>query len=149
MIALRTHHGSWSAAPDRPPAPRSPARAVAGVVLALISALLLLLILTGVPGTLRPGGGVPRTETVVYRIDARDVDGNFAVYEWGTASGPRRAAVLQTRKRECRRKSVSHTCRATVEATFDDHGSAVDHRRTLCRNHRVDHGRLPVGMTSC
>jgi hypothetical protein len=118
------------------------------VVLALIAALLLLVSLTGLPDASEPGGGAA-TETVVYRIDGRNADGNFTVYEWGTASGPHRTAVVQTRKRQCQQQSAAHACRATSEATLTDRRSADDHRRTQCRNYRADHGRLPAGMTSC
>ena len=113
------------------------------VVLALVVAALLALLAGG------PGGGAVRTETWVYRLDTRDADGNWAVYRWSVAVGPRRSGEMQSQKRDCRRRSAGHTCRATVEASFPDPDRAAAHRRMLCRNYRVDHGRLPTGTTSC
>lgn len=118
-------------------------------MLAVIGTLLLVTILFGLPNAFRSGGGAAPVETSVYRVDARDADGNWTVYEWGVAAGSHRASVLQSHRRECQRDVASHVCRAVVEATFADRAGAAEHRRIRCQNHRVDEGRLPTGMASC
>ncbi|MFG1922672.1 hypothetical protein [Cryptosporangium sp. NPDC048952] len=127
----------------------SKARTVAGIVLAMIVAALLLVLFAGLPDAVGSGGDAVRTETWLYRVDARDTDGNWAVYEWSVAAGPRRASEMQSRKYHCQRLSDSHSCRATVVSRFTERDPAAEQRRILCQNHRVDHGRLPAGMTSC
>ncbi len=112
-------------------------------MLALITAALLLTIVSG------PSDRAPATESWVYRLDTRDADGTWAVYRWGVAGGPHRSGELRTQRHDCRRRSAGHTCRATVEVSFPDPERAAAHRRMRCRNHRVDHGRLPIAMTSC
>lgn len=124
-------------------------RAAAGVVLGAVAVLLALAVLSGAPDAVRSTGDTPHTGAWVYRVDTRDLDGNWTVYAWGVAGGPRREAMTQTANRACRRGSRSHRCRATVVAEFRDRGSAQELRRTLCRNHRQESHRLPEGMRSC
>ncbi|WP_344650641.1 hypothetical protein [Cryptosporangium japonicum] len=120
-----------------------PVRAATGAVLALITAALLLTILSGPPER------AVATGSWVYRLDARDAGGAWAVYRWGVATGAHRTREMRTQQRNCRRDATGHACRATVEASFPDPDRAAADRRRRCLNYRVDHGRLPTGTTSC